>query len=476
MTKSNDEPFTHHERLRYSYLLKNLAHLNGQQASEFNYLQGKLDAYEAERSYERYQGQTSDYQEARSQPYNNRSNYYQEPDYEDVNQLTEEGLPVYREEAPQRNVKRKKNQRQAAPSATSAPRSKSQVVKKKRPKKKRRLKKVIKLVLSCLSLGVVFLVLAMAYQFYKGTDLSAAGNNGKAYQPALVETFNGKDTKDGVNILILGSDQRVSQKSTDARTDSIIVVNVGNKEGKIKMVSFMRDTLVNIKGASETDYSQDLKLNTAFNIGEQNNHQGAELMRQTLKRNFDIDIKYYAMVDFETFAAGVDTLFPDGVKINTKFSTVDGKKVSSVQVPDDLRMDKDGNVPNQTIKVGKQHMDGRTLLNYARFRKDDEGDYGRTKRQQQVIQAMMKQVKNPLSLFKGPEALGKVYSLTSTNLSMTEMLDLGLSNAGSFKHGINSKTIPSDGDWIDSYDLYGGQGIEIDFDSYQDKLKELGFR
>ena len=476
MTKSNDEPFTHHERLRYSYLLKNLAHLNGQQASEFNYLQGKLDAYEAERSYERYQGQTADYQEARSQPYNNRSNYYQEPDYEDVNQLTEEGLPVYREEAPQRNVKRKKNQRQAAPSATSAPRSKSQVVKKKRPKKKRRLKKVVKLVLSCLSLGVVFLVLAMAYQFYKGTDLSAAGNNGKAYQPALVETFNGKDTKDGVNILILGSDQRVSQKSTDARTDSIIVVNVGNKEGKIKMVSFMRDTLVNIKGASETDYSQDLKLNTAFNIGEQNNHQGIELMRETLKRNFDIDIKYYAMVDFETFATGVDTLFPDGVEINAKFATIDGKKVSSVQVPDDLRMDKDGNVPNQTIKVGKQHMDGRTLLNYARFRKDDEGDYGRTKRQQQVIQAMMKQVKNPLSLFKGPEALGKVYSLTSTNLSMTEMLDLGLSNAGSFKHGINSKTIPSDGDWIDSYDLYGGQGIEIDVDSYQDKLKELGFR
>lgn len=476
MTKSNDEPFTHHERLRYNYLLKNLAHLNGQQASEFNYLQGKLDAYEAERSYERYQGQTADYQEARSQPYNNRSNYYQAPDYEDVNQLTEEGLPVYREEAPQRNVKRKKVQRQAAPSATSAPRFKSQVAKKKRPKKKRRLKKVVKLVLSCLSLGVVFLVLAMAYQFYKGTDLSAAGNNGKAYQPALVETFNGKDTKDGVNILILGSDQRVSQESTDARTDSIIVVNVGNKEGKIKMVSFMRDTLVNIKGASETDYSQDLKLNTAFSIGEQNNHQGAELMRQTLKRNFDIDIKYYAMVDFETFAAGVDTLFPDGVKINTKFSTVDGKKVSSVKVPDDLRMDKDGNVPSQTIKVGKQQMDGRTLLNYARFRKDDEGDYGRTKRQQQVMQAIMKQVKNPISLFKGSEALGKVYSLTSTNMSMTEMLDLGLSNAGSFKNGISSQTIPSDGDWIDSYDLYGGQGIEIDFDSYQDKLKELGFR
>lgn len=476
MTKSNNGPFTHHERLRYSYLLKNLAHLNGQQASEFNYLQGKLDAYEAERSYERYQGQRADYQEAWRQPYDNRSNYYQVPDYENVNQLTEEGLPVYREEAPQRKPKQKKVQRRVAPEATSVPKSSPQTAKKTRPKKKRKLKKVVKLVLRCFSLGIVFLVLAMAYQFYKGTDLSAAGNNGKTYQPALVETFNGKDTKDGVNILILGSDQRVSQESTDARTDSIMVVNVGNKEGKIKMVSFMRDTLVNIKGASETDYSQDLKLNTAFNIGEQNNHQGAELMRETLKRNFDIDIKYYAMVDFETFATGIDTLFPDGVEINAKFATIDGKKVSSVQVPDDLRMDKDGNVPNQTIKVGKQQMDGRTLLNYARFRKDDEGDYGRTKRQQQVMQAIMKQVKNPLSLFKGPEALGKVYSLTSTNMSMTEMLDLGLSNAGSFKNGISSQTIPSDGDWIDSYDLYGGQGIEIDVDSYQDKLKELGFR
>ena len=476
MTKSNDVPFTYRERLRYSYLLKNLARLNGQQTSEFNYLQGKLDAYEAERSYERYQGQRTDYQEAWRQPYDNRSNYYQEPDYEDVNQLTEEGLPVYREEAPQLKPKRKKAQRRVPPSAISEPKSNPHSTKKTRHKKKRKLKKVVKLVFRCLSLGIVFLVLAMAYQFYKGTDLSAAGNNGKAYRPALVETFNGKDTKDGVNILILGSDQRVSQKSTDARTDSIIVVNVGNKEGKIKMVSFMRDTLVNIKDASETDYSQDLKLNTAFNIGEQNNHQGAELMRQTLKRNFDIDIKYYAMVDFETFATGIDTLFPDGVKINDKFSTIDGKKVSSVQVPDDLRMDKDGNVPNQTIKVGKQQMDGRTLLNYARFRKDDEGDYGRTKRQQQVMQAIMKQVKNPISLFKGPEALGKVYSLTSTNMSMTEMLDLGLSNAGSFKHRINSQTIPSGGDWIDSYDLYGGQGIEIDFDSYQNKLKELGFR
>jgi anionic cell wall polymer biosynthesis LytR-Cps2A-Psr (LCP) family protein len=48
-------------------------------------------------------------------------------------------------------------------------------------------------------------------------------------------------------------------------------------------------------------------------------------------------------------------------------------------------------------------MDGRTLLNYARFRKDDEGDFGRTKRQQQVMQAIMSGVKSPLTLFTGSQ-------------------------------------------------------------------------
>lgn len=64
----------------------------------------------------------------------------------------------------------------------------------------------------------------------------------------------------------------------------------------------MRDTLINIPGYSYNDNSYDLKLNSAFNLGEQEDHHGAEYVRRALKHNFDIDIKYYVMVDFETFA------------------------------------------------------------------------------------------------------------------------------------------------------------------------------
>ena len=313
--------------------------------------------------------------------------------------------------------------------------------------------------------------------FIKGLTTAHTGNS----KPAETEFFDGKDTKDGVNILILGTDGRVGDDSTETRTDSIMVLNVGNKDHKVKLVSFMRDTLIHIDGVSNeyTDPSQadyyDQKLNSAYTIGEQNHNRGADYVRQMLKDNFDLDIKYYALVDFQTFATAIDTLFPNGVSMNAQFSTIDGEKVTEVEVPDDLNM-KDGVVPNQTIKVGQQQMDGRTLLNYARFRKDDEGDFGRTRRQQEVLTAVFQQVKDPTKLFTGSEALGKVFALTSTNVPYSFLLTNGLSMAGDSRNGVERLTIPENGDWVDTYDMYGGQGLLIDFEAYKDRLQQMGLR
>ena len=60
-------------------------------------------------------------------------------------------------------------------------------------------------------------------------------------------------------------------------------------------------------------------------------------MRETLKRNFDIDIKYYAMVDFETFATGVDTLFQMVWKSMRSLRPLMVKKCLQFKVPDDLK-------------------------------------------------------------------------------------------------------------------------------------------
>ena len=199
------------------------------------------------------------------------------------------------------------------------------------------------------------------------------------------------------------------------------------------------------------------------------------MVRQVLKDNFDLDIKYYALVDFQAFATAIDTLFPDGVTIDAKFSTLEGQPLTEATVGDDLHATETES-PTQTIKVGKQQMNGSTLLNYARFRDDDEGDYGRTKRQQQVLTAVLQQLKDPTKLFTGSEALGKVFAMTSTNVPYTFLLTNGLSFLDGAQNGIERLTVPELGDWVDAYDVYGGLGLLVDQNKYQNKLSQMGMR
>ena len=439
MVKGNGY-LTHHEQLRYDYLLGNFQFLTDDERAELDYLTSKRNGqlgssvevgygYDSEQSLGEFDG-----------------------NYSESAKLTEAGLPLY-----------------AAESDTS-----SQVSQATQRVKKGKLKKNVKRVLLGMLAFLLLVIGGLVFFFVKGYQGGKSAQKGQDASAALVETFHGEDAEDGVNVLILGTDGRLGQVSEETRTDSIMVLNIGGKDGKIKLVSFMRDTLVNIPGVSQGN-ELDHKLNAAFSLGEQDNKQGAEAVRQMLKENFGLKIKYYAMVDFATFAQGIDTLFPDGVQMNAQFSTVDGQKVDQVDVPDDLNM-KDGVVPDQTIKVGKQRMDGRTLLNYARFRKDDEGDFGRTRRQQEVMAAVLSQVKDPTKLFTGSEAIGKVFALTSTNIPFSFVLTNGVGTISDSRKGIDHVTIPENGDWIDALDRYEGQGLLIDFEKYQDKLKKMGLR
>lgn len=339
-----------------------------------------------------------------------------------------------------------------------------QLKKSKKPKKSigKRIKRFVKYTV----LILLLLIGVLAYKFIKGV------NTGTQDIQHEQEYFAGEDTKDGVNILLIGTDGRPGQSASETRTDSIMVINVNNKSGKVKMVSFMRDTLIDIEGTKH-------KLNSVYTFGaieaENGNTKmsGAENLRQVLKENFDIKIKYYALVNFQTFAAGIDTLFPEGVEIDARFATVEGNTVDAVDVPDDLNA-ANGICPTQTIKVGPQSMDGRTLLNYARFRHDDDNDFGRVKRQQQVLSAIAQQVKNPTKLFTGAEALGKMYGMMSTNMSFGFLLTNGVGVIGSASNGIESLTIPEDGSYSEGLADDGGVGLDINFVSAINKLRGLG--
>lgn len=90
--------------------------------------------------------------------------------------------------------------------------------------------------------------------------------------------------------------------------------------------------------------------------------------------------------------------------------------------------------------------------------------------------AIMSQIKDPTKLFTGSAAIGKIYALTSTNVSFPFVLKNGVSVLTNGKNGVEHVTIPENGDWIDEYDMYGGQALFIDFAKYQNRLSKLGLR
>ena len=420
-------------KLRIEYLRANLKYLNDVELAEYNRLTGQHLTHQQQHQQHTHQQVQETYQA--DQAYQSQQAYDQASNFDLQN--SSDGFNKHHKSRP---FKKPKN--------------------KKKRKKVGFWKKLRRFLLLVLVLMIGFFI----YGYHRGKSRAPEG--------LQTEKFSGQKTPSGAtNILILGTDQRDFQTTGDARSDSIMVMQVNAKDNKVKLVSFMRDTLVYQPGVSQ--YGADTKINVAYNIGEQDNHQGAEYMREVLKKNFDIDIQYYALVNFNSFATVIDSLYPMGVKIDAKFSTIDGQVVKSVDVPDDLNWTPEHQDPIQTIKVGTQRMDGRTLLNYARFRKDDEGDFGRTKRQQQVMQAIMSGVKSPLTLFTGSSALGTIKGVTSTNVSDFFMLTHAPGLALGAAKGIESYTVPENGDWVEALDQYGGSGLLIDFDKYQAKLKNL---
>ena len=423
---SKESPLSHHEQLRYDYLFKNIHYLNDREKREFDYLKRKMDG---------------------ELPSNER----------EKNLGKDIGIPQYSNQS-------RSNRHQKFSSLPE--------VKKKKPRR------FFKRVLIWLLLLITCVAAGMIIMFLRGFQSATTSNKSADAKAAQVEVFNGQDTKDGVNILVMGTDGRIGQNSAETRTDTIMVLNVSGSDKKIKLVSFMRDNLVYIDGYSQIvngKKQRDNKLNVAYELGEQEGQKGAEMVRKVLKDNFDLNIKYYALVDFQAFATAIDTLFPDGVTIDAQFSTLNGQPLTEATVGDDLHATETES-PTQTIKVGKQQMNGSTLLNYARFRDDDEGDYGRTKRQQQVMSAVLEQIKDPTKLFTGSEALGKVFGMTSTNLPYTFLLTNGLSVIEGAQNGIERLTVPELGDWVDAYDVYGGQGLLVDQNKYRTKLAQMGMR
>ena len=308
----------------------------------------------------------------------------------------------------------------------------SKLKKTKQPKQKKKRKHPV------LRIVVRVLLVLFAYSLIAFLVGQQVARSDAAFATTDEETFNGTAAANGArNILLIGSDSREGEAG---RADTIMVLQLDGPSKKPKLISFMRDTLVTIPGYGEN------KINAAYAFG------GADLVRQTLAENFGLETNYYAKVDFRSFEKVIDTLFPSGVAINAEKDMSKNLEVA--------------------IKQGQQQMNGLELLQYARFRMDEEGDFGRVRRQQQVMDAIFSEMKNPLAVLKLPYAAGKVLGYASTNLPMSFLLKNTLSIARG-AGGIDSLTVPVADSWQYGSSASAGSVLVVNLETNQQAIRNF---
>ncbi|MBT2691690.1 LCP family protein [Bacillus sp. ISL-55] len=300
---------------------------------------------------------------------------------------------------------------------------------------KRRKVRWPRVLVALMILGVFMVGMITIFQYIEGTYKAI----NQPFKKAEADSFHGeKNTTEEVNVLLLGSDSRGEQ---GARTDTIMVAHYNPQSNDVKLISFMRDMYVSIPGHGNQ------KLNAAYSFG------GTELLRQTIKTNFGLDIHNYAIVDFKGFEKAVDILVPEGIEVDIPYEMSDGI--------------------GMTLEKGTQQLHGRELLGYVRFRQDRLSDFGRVQRQQEVISKLKDEAVSLNSVTKLPDLLDLLHTHIDTNIDSPTLLAIGkdvMTNQGGEMETIR---IPKDGSFEN--EVYEGIGevLEVDFDQNKEALKEF---
>jgi len=170
-----------------------------------------------------------------------------------------------------------------------------------------------------------------------------------------------------INILLLGATGKGNPGQN--LTDTIMIMSIDTKNKKIGLLSLPRDFYANIPG---TRYFT--KINSIYQYGITND-QGIEPIKKTVENITDIKIHYFIIVDYGGFKKIIDDI--GGINVMVERDIYDPRYPGP-------------NYSYETfeLKKGFHLLDGATALKYVRERHNDpEGDFGRAKRQQQIIQA-----------------------------------------------------------------------------------------
>ena len=231
-------------------------------------------------------------------------------------------------------------------------------------------------------------------------DIDIGSSDFKEAIKKWATTDNDKKMSDKsvINVLLVGFDSR--EGSYSGNTDVMMVASLNKKTKQIKLVSFLRDTYCYIETENNSYYT---KLNAAYSLG------GIECLEKTIENNYKIEIDNYVLVNFESFKAIIDALGGVTVKV---------EQYEAAYLND---------VMGLNVKWGESvTLGGEEILSFCRMRMlDADGDVSRTRRQRQVIEAIIGKL-STATIGELNEYIDVFLPYIKTGFKKTEIISLGV--------------------------------------------------
>lgn len=307
-------------------------------------------------------------------------------------------------------------------------------------KKKRSKLRIVIIILVVLLLAIVGLCVAIVWQITgSGVDVVDPSE----VDPTAEEVQIAKEDQidnDVYNVLLVGTDSR-DPNADMGRSDSMMLVSFNKNEGKSSVISFLRDTLVDIDGYGKS------RLGHTYAYG------GVGLTIKTLNQQFGLDIQNYVTINFEKLVNIIDEL--GGIEVTLTEEEAEYYRQNGM--PD--------------IQAGPVTLTGSQALAHARNRTLDS-DFGRTRRQRSVMYGIYRKVLEQ----RDPSTLMPLitYCMTQvkTNMSVTEIYNMATDVLSVDNLKTQQAAVPQEGTY-NSITYEGMAVLEIDMEANKQYINEL---
>jgi LCP family protein required for cell wall assembly len=334
-----------------------------------------------------------------------------------------------------------------------------------------RLTRSVPAILVAVVLVVVLVAATLTYKriddFFAATTghhLNPIGEVVQAVEPAQGTIAYKLKHGQQVNILLLG--RGGYENDAPYLTDSIMAVTIDPASNRVSMVSIPRDLVVSMNLQDNASRIWVNKINAAYEVPYvsiiccvasqyQGRDGGGKAAEHEVGKVTGLAFDRYIAVDFKAFRDMVNTLGGVDVCLTTNLDDYSYPDYSNGIMP-------------IHFKAGCQHLSGEQALEIARSRHaiqpEQSSDFGRARRQQDIMEAIKKKATSVNSFAKAPQLLSALQANINTDMSLSDMkavYDWGknLPTSSIIRAALTAPADGTDGNLLDGGNCGMGPGV-----------------